>query len=242
MNIPSHLKNCPIVDFTCDVRFESSFPPSIVTGMMVAALSSLNIETVEGLPILQIPEALRDSDENLKFAPHYKTILNGLTLQFGGGVIAVSAPMPYQGWATFKPEIEKIFGCLFEHSAGLLTNITRIGQRTINFFEDDILQNTLYTVNSPINYEKQQYHYLDYYRDGDDLSVRIIIANQANYQTLIGSVIDVDAHIDCKNTSSKPELCYLMGAMERSHTESKKVFFKLLKNEFIEQLGAEYDA
>ena len=239
MRIPTRLEKCPIVDFICEVRFESSFPPAIVTGMMAGALSSLNIENnIEGLPILQIPEALRNSDEQLKFAPHYRTMLGDITLQFGGGVIAISSHIPYRGWLAFKPEIEKIFKCLFEHNASFLKKITRVARRTVNFFPVDILNYTTVEVKTPIEYEKKQYQYVDYYRDGDNLIIRTVIANQASYQESDGSVIDIDAHIDCDFDTG---LEFLMEAIERTHIESKKIFFTLLRPDFIESMEPKYD-
>ena len=238
MRIPTRLKKCSIVDSICEVRFESSFPPEIVTGMIVGALNSLNISSIEGLPVLQIPEVLRSTDEQLKFAPHYKAIVGDMVLQFGGGVITISSPIPYIGWLAFKPEIQKVLSCLFQSESKLVKKITRVARRTVNFFPMDVLNYTTVEVKTPIEYEKKQYQYVDYYKDSDNLIIRTVIANQASYQESEGSVIDIDAYIDYNSYTG---IEAVMEAIERTHTESKKIFFILLCSDFIESMEPEYD-
>lgn len=104
----------------------------------------------------------------------------------------------------------------------------------------DILCHTTVEVKTPIAYKKEQYQYIDYYRDGDNLMVRTVIANQASYQESEGSVIDIDAHIACNSDTG---FGFLMDAIEKTHTESKKVFFTLLnpESELIKSLEPEYD-
>lgn len=233
MNIPKHLRRCPIVDSICEIRFESSFPSEIVTGMIVGALGS--ITEIEGLPVLQIPEAIRNIDEQLKFAPHYKAKIGEITLQFGGGVIAISSPIPYIGWIAFKPKIEEVLDKLISNK--LIKNITRVARRTVNFFPDDILEHSTFKVHTPIEQEKKQYHYTDHYCDGDNMMIRTTIANKAVYQISEGSVIDIDAFIELNN---EPQLENIMEAIEKTHQESKKVFFTLLTPDFIKSMEPEY--
>ena len=59
MTYPKRLSKDPIVDAVCDIRFTSSYPGS-ASAVPVLIASQLGIAgSLNDLPVMQIPEALR---------------------------------------------------------------------------------------------------------------------------------------------------------------------------------------
>jgi len=235
MTIPKHLNKSPIVDSICEIRFDSSLPMDIVPGSITSALKELNISEIEKLPILQIPESVREVDSTLIYAPYYKAKIGDATLQFGARMIAVSSPMPYIGWALFLPIIESVLNEVLK--TDIIGQVKRVAIRTVNFFEEDILKNLKFTVTSPILSKKTQYHYTENYGD-NDFVVRTTIANNARRpvskdEIVLGSVLDLDSYIE-KNINA--ELPLIMSHISTTHDKGKNIFFDLLNDEFLESL------
>ncbi len=232
MKIPKRLEKCSIVDSLCEIRFDPLMPPEIAVGMIAGILNSLFTSELEGLPVLQIPEPFRNMDEQFRFAPHYRVKIGDTVLQFSGTVIVVASPIPYVGWDSFKPEIEKIIHHLV--NANIIKNVNRVARRTINFFPEDILENLNFEVKTTITLERPQYHYIDCYKI-DNLMIRTTIGNQAVVNGVEGSIIDIDAYVE------NPSVELLSDMIEKTHFESKKVFFTLLKPSFIEMMIPVYE-
>ena len=91
---------------------------------------------VENLPILQLPEPLRMGDPNLRFKPHYKVHNGSISIQIGPDVLAISSFPKYIGWAEFSTILFDILTRI--EKINIIKNVSRIGIRYINFFENDI--------------------------------------------------------------------------------------------------------
>jgi len=98
--------------------------------------SSFRNETgeIEKLPILQLPEALRSTDPNLIYKPHYRLRKGEYTVQIGPKVFSFANIEEYVGWNTFSTEIGNRFEKLFK--LGIIKSIGRFGLRYINLFSD----------------------------------------------------------------------------------------------------------
>ena len=134
MQNPKEVKICPIVDAVLEIRFQSTVPASAVFGIIYGALNQ-DFVKLDTLPIMQIPEPLRETDPNFKFKGHYRlTNKDGYSLQIGPDVLVFGSIIPYEGWAAFSsffyPLLEKVLGL------GIISNFTRLGQRVINLFEN----------------------------------------------------------------------------------------------------------
>jgi len=240
MNRPIKLNKSPIVDSICDIRFESSLPLDIVSGILFSALKPLNIKDIQKLPVLEMPESMRTVDPNLLYAPYYHAKIGELTVQLGGRMVALSSPMPYIGWDDFRPQIrdiiEKIIG------TGVISQVKRVAIRTVNFFEVDIMENSKFSVDTPILLNNKQYHYTDHYEE-DSLIIKTTIANKATRQvstteSIEGSIIDIDSYIE---TPIGANLDIMLANIDKAHTEGKSIFFDLLNADFMETLEPVYD-
>lgn len=226
--IPSslRLKDCNIVDSICEIRFDSAFPRGISSGAITAML---NIEELQPLPVLQIPEQVRNFDEQFRYAPHYIGKFHDTNVQFGDNVIIISSPIPYVNWEIFKKQIEEIVNKLIE--SNLIKSVVRIGRRTINFYEYDILEKLDLKIEKNIDLERTEYNFIEAYKK-DDITIRFIISNQAVIDGKNGSVIDIDSFIE-----KEIVLDSVMYSIDSIHFSGKEVFFTLLKDSFIKDSG-----
>lgn len=224
-----HLKDCKIVDSICEIRFNSAYPRGIASGVITAML---RITELEPLSTLQIPEQIRNFDEQFRFAPHYKGKFEDTNVQFGDSVVVISSPMPYTNWADFRKKIEAIVNGLIQNN--LITSVIRVGRRTINFYKkDDVLPNLDFEIVHKIDLERIEYHYVEAYKN-NDVTVRLMISDQAVIDGENGSAIDIDSFIE-----NEINVENVMSSIDSIHISGKEVFFTLLKDEFIKKSGGD---
>jgi uncharacterized protein (TIGR04255 family) len=222
------LKDCRIVDSICEIRFDSALPRGIAVGAMTAML---RISELEKLPALQVPEQIRNVDEQFRFAPLYAGKFNDTYIQLGDNVIVISSPIPYVDWNSFRAKIESIVSSLID--LNLITSVIRIGRRTINFYDYDILPNLNFNIASEIDLERTEYHYMETYKSGD-ATVRMMVSNQAIIDGKSGSAIDIDSFIE--NEISVNDVMF---SIDSIHFSGKEVFFTLLEDDFIKKSGGD---
>lgn len=90
-NIPIKLEPTPIVSAVVEIKFISSVPSEAVFGIMYPLLSK-EYKKLNKLPVLQVPNDIRDRDPNLIFAPHYEFYdeIKNLKILVGPRVIAIA--------------------------------------------------------------------------------------------------------------------------------------------------------
>jgi len=242
MTRPVRLKNTPIVESISEIRFDSNLPIDLVPGVLFAKLNSLDLTDINKLPILEIPQTMRMTDVNLLYSPYYKAKYGEITVQYGARVILISSPIPYIGWDSLRPAIEKVVEVLID--AGVASRILRVANRTIDFFDNDsdILTNSNFTTESPINLPCKQYNYTNIYQN-DNLIIKTTLANQA-MRNVKGSAPQKGSIMDIDSFSEVPfdvKLDLIMQHVDDVHTAGKNIFFDLLKKDFMESLGPEYE-
>lgn len=240
MEVPKNISVCPIIDCVVELRFESSIHPNAVFGLLFNALKE-EFPDVEKLPILQLPEQLRDIDPNFKHKAHYKLISeDGFTIQIGPDVIVFGSPIPYQGWEFFSNKLSLALNQVFETK--IFKTISRLGLRYINFFETDIFEN----INLSIDINKSQHTPINTQLKTeiiqDKFSNTLNIANNAQQfidpsNVISGSIIDIDTFKMYDNLSNYQDI---FSEIEKAHHIEKSIFFTLLKSEFLETLQPEY--
>ncbi|MGI8543327.1 MAG: TIGR04255 family protein [Aridibacter sp.] len=238
--LPKQISPCPINQAVVEVRFNSSLPSDAIFGVVFNKLKDSYKET-ERLPILQIPEAVRNQDPNLLFQPHYKLLKDFYALQIGPKVISLAiTDQNYTTWEKYYEEIKEVFGNIKE--IGFISEVLRVGLRYINLFVDDIWENiniSVKIINDEINSEEIFVRTL---LNRDEYKVNLQTGNQLkleeNNQIVgRGSVIDIDTFIQ----GEKIEFFENMNSiLQKSHSIEKEIFFGLLKNEFLESLSPEY--
>ena len=114
MTLPKQITPCPINQAVVEIRFNSSLPPDAIFGVVFNKLKD-SYKDEGGLPILQIPAAVRNQDPNLLFQPHYKLVKDHYILQVGPKVISLAiTDQKYTTWESYYAEIQEVFEKLNE--------------------------------------------------------------------------------------------------------------------------------
>lgn len=100
--LPIRIEACPLIDALIEFRFEAAITKSAVFGIIYNLIKEEYRGNVINLPILQIPEQIREVDPNLKFKPLYRIENERFVIQIGYDVLSISSKMPYIGWSDFS--------------------------------------------------------------------------------------------------------------------------------------------
>jgi uncharacterized protein (TIGR04255 family) len=236
MKIPRKITPCPILESTVEIRFEHIYPSDAVFGVLYPYLSS-QYGNFESLPILQIPEALRSQDPNLKYQPSYKLTDNDFWVQIGSNSISITNVNNYAGWDTFSERINNILTCLT--ASNIVKKVARFGIRYISFFSLDIFEKIKINVTlSGEPFPTEQMIFRSLLRR-DDFLINLQVANKTvvNQSTEIGSVIDIDTSIEGDGLTIQAIESFLL---KESHQKEKELFFGILSEDFLNSLNPEY--
>jgi uncharacterized protein (TIGR04255 family) len=237
--LPREIVPCPIIDAVIEIRFKSDLFSNAVFGVIYNVLKS-EFQNPEKLPILQIPEQLRDIDPNFKFKPHYKIQNQTSIIQIGPDVLSISSPIPYIGWDAYSLCINKYLQIII--SLNVISEVSRLGMRYISFFQSDIFQSI--NLNVEINDKRHNCHnslFRTELQSGtftNTLQIANNVTQVINNQTKIGSVIDIDTN---KMYNGKDFLTSYSTEIQNAHLEEKQLFFGLLKPDFLKSLNPVYD-
>ncbi len=241
MSLPKKISPCPIIESIVEIRFESDFPPEVIIGILYQSFVP-KFAKVDRLPILQLPEALRLSDPNLIFQPYYRLSTENFAFQFGAKVISLNNSGTYVGWDVYYAKLVETITTVVK--SGVIKNVLRFGIRYINFFENiDIYKNITLEVkmnNAPL--ESTQLLTRAELNIGKFSGV-LQVASKADIITGVGktakkgSVIDIDIGYNKSDNIANIDFPPLF---RESHEEEKKLFFGLLKPEFLITLNPEY--
>lgn len=240
--IPTKLDNCPIIESVLEIRFDSNIDRNIVFPILYSSISGDFQEPV-ALPILQIPDNIKEVDPNLCFQPYYRLALKddpNVSLQIGPRVIAFSFTQSYKGWDAFKDYVTKYVG-IFQ-GTNVIKKVLRMGFRVINFFEWDIykkgteLKISLSGAEIPYTETALKTKFIN-----GNYESTVNIINNATLNNIqnkkIGSVIDIDTcSIYCDNFFAK-----VSQYMDEAHSAEKSIFFNMLTDDQINDLKPTYD-
>jgi len=237
--LPKKIRPCPIIEAIAELKFASAVLQDAIFGIIYQAFKDDFPGKVERLPILQLPEPLRSTDPNLKYQPYYRLIAGDLLFQIGPNVASINNVKNYLGWDIFSKKITETFSKL--ENLKIIKAIDRLAIRYINLFKLDIFDNI--NLGIVINGEplKALQTTLRTEIQRDDFINILQIANNANAniqnQVINGSVIDIETvYKDSPNTLFK-EMDNILG---KAHLIEKRLFFSLLKEEFLKTLNPEY--
>ena len=240
VHLPEKIENCPIVEAVFEIRYSSKYPEDAIFGVLYAAVKDFFTEKPQALPILQLPEAVRVQDPNLKYQPYHKLVKNDFIFNIGPKVLAFVNKTPYAGWSRwsdfFYTILEKV------QSTQVIDFAERIGLRYINFFNFNIFDKVklrIELINRKIQKEPTNLRteILD-----EGFTKILQIANSVNIiindQKMTGSLIDIDClYYFSKENNFFNEYCTIV---ENAHNKEKELFFSLLKESFLNKLNPIY--
>lgn len=226
----------PILEAVVEVRFEPSVPLDAVFGMLYGSLGQ-SYPSVKKLPILSLPEEIRQIDPGLKYRPHFRLDDLPEVLQIGPRVIGYSTTS-YPGWREFRGRIEQ----LFESLKGLqfIGSPVRFGLKAVNFFDQNIFSF------SKIHLEIGGVRQGDYETtvrtavQTGSLTTNVTATNRAtvNVQSAgsgTGSLLELDTFTVDFDKSKDFKLMDSLIFFDEAHEVSRDLFFQMLSDEFIRE-------
>ncbi len=240
MTFPKNITPSPLKEAAVEIRFDSSLPADAVFGVVYSSLME-TYTGVENLPILQLPETIRNRDENLIFQPHHKLKREKFVAQIGPRVFSLSMIPPLTSWSEFLPELVTVFDKIGK--ARFISNVTRLGLRYINHFEGAILGKLNLELSIMGNSIEEGELYIRNTFPHGDFSVLLQIVNFTELREKIGndvkkySAIDTDVSVSGNNLDFFSNIESLLN---NAHMVQKETFFGLLKDDFLQTMKPEY--
>lgn len=237
MRLPIRLEKCPLIDCIIEVRFNTNIVNSAVFGVIYNQIRSDYPGTVNNLPISQLPEAIRNSDPNLRFKPLYRIEGDKTVIQIGPDVINLSSKMPYIGWDEFSRVAVKVFNKAFD--SGAVGHITRLGHRYINFIDRDVTSELAMTFSlDRIGTQSvKSLNIRTLITDGEYVN-SLTFANDGHYKEKSGSLIDIDTSREYADDYFKDNI---EQELFNAHQSEKNLFFSLLKEPLLDSLKPIYN-
>jgi uncharacterized protein (TIGR04255 family) len=245
--LPVKLKDVPIVDAMFELRFKAAVPASsVLPGYLFSGLEGE--KQVQRLPTAELPEAMRNLDINLQYAPHIRIIWERFTILVSDRSFGVSCLLPYPGWSSFKKAIVQVSGVIA--STKLLIEVERMSLKYTNIFPyslgkaREIVEFDLKLGTKDVR--DGLFHVRAEISDGDALHLVQIapqgLASLVDGSSREGTVIDIDT---IRNNEDKVDPTksfeHLPQRLDDLHLKTKAIFFSFLKAAAIEKLGPTYE-
>ena len=226
-----------------EVRFATKIPPDAVFGIVYQSIVERFPQSrVVRLPILQMPDAIRNVDPNLVFQPHHQLDIDSRQIWIGPRVISFVAQKPYIGWQQWQGFIADLLSVC--SSFDLFELVERVGLRYLNFSEENLC--LVADVDMRVGADTLSCQPMTFRTEiPEDGYVKILnLANNAvvevSNQRNTGSIIDIEVVKLARmaGQSFMNDFEVMLGDM---HSIGKKMFFDLLQNDFLDTLGPEYE-
>jgi uncharacterized protein (TIGR04255 family) len=238
VKIPKKIES-PITEAVFQVRFVKNFPGDALYGILFEIFKKFPNVNSQALPVLQIPQQMRDADPNLLYQPYYRAIDNNFIFSVGPQTIIFSSLQPYSGWSAWIGFMDPILD--FIKKTEIIRKVEGIGLRTIDIFDKNIFE----YINAGINIcgnkilSRPSSFFSEF--EQDNLRMRLNVGNTANIDGVLTDKSLVD--IDCIYPLSCDGDTFFVKYKEirdKMHLANKKVFFGLLQEPLIQSMNPEY--
>lgn len=237
--LPLRISPCPIVEAIFEARFVSNEPWATMPGLLFGQIRERYREQVN-LPLLQLPEQIRAQDPALTHLPLLQFRGEAFLVQLGPRVVSlVTKPRQYPGWAAIVDELGWLLPRV--RAAGFVREAERLGVRYIDFFAGDVFPHLRIGVQidgAPL--QNQQVDLTTVLRFGR-ISARLQVTNGAIVASpggpQVGSVLDLDTWVGPFGAEFFERGVDRFGEL---HDTVKRVFFGLLKPDYLKQLDPVY--
>jgi len=240
--IPEKLKNDAIVEAIVEIRFETSTLPEIFYGRLLECEAWKGFKQIR-MPAYDLPPSLRQSDPNLRYQPIFELQApdKNRMLKVGANVVSFHRLEPYEGWNTYRNELDEVVNGLFNRTDNI--NITRIGLRYINAIRPELHGiSSLTEFDMKMSIENEDFsggvnlNYINKHTEDLLSTVRVATTEfiQGNIPKGTFALVDVDVYTpEAYKTSDSQQVKHWL---ESAHTEEKEQFFRLLTQETIDAL------
>lgn len=246
-NLPKKLNKDPLVDGVFEIRFSSQFPVGgVLPGLLFGKLTG--DKAIETLPMSQIPQAIRDAEPNLKFAPLNRLNWERFYINIGDRSVSIGFKHPYPSWKVFEPAIIQVMDAL--KGANLISSVERYSLKYINLLPSSDIQEQLSFVNLDVTLADHKLQREALQLRLEIPSAKFIHAVQLVSSTTVvlhtgesrqGLIIDIDTIANQGNISFDELLDQFSHKLTEIHLANKEMFFSCLKGKTIENMEAEYE-
>lgn len=246
-NLPKKLKKEPLIDAVFEVRFTSAFPAGgILPGLLFGKLGGNKV--ILQLPMAQIPQSMRDADQNLQYAPLTRLDWDGFYINIGDRSISVGFKHPYPGWSDFKLAIIKVMDALKD--ADFIKYIERYSLKYIDLFPATSLREQVGFINFDVTLAEHKLDNeafqlrLEIPRDGFIHVVQIISSATATLhsgESRQGLIVDVDTMANKIGISFDEFFNGISDKLDNIHLANKRMFFNCLNPATLTALEPEYE-
>jgi len=242
--LPSKLKRDTIIEAIFELRFEPALPNEAVFGAVYPIVMRIFGDwQYIPLPPSQLPDVIRNSDIQFKYQPLHRLQGKGLSVSIGPRVVSFSVTKPYIGWSEWKSKILNVLNKIYDNN--VIRFVERTGLRYLNFIEQDVFPlinvtlevigcDVVTPIATALRTEMKEEEYLKILQLTNNASI------SENGQMKSGSLIDIDI-VRNKGISDNIFKKDLEVILDKSHTLEKQLFFDILRQEFLNELGPIYD-
>lgn len=230
---------CPIVEAVCDVWFDPNVPDEAVYGALYQIFRH-DFPRASALPGAIMPTELRQANPALKHQAQYRLEAEDLVVLVGSHNIAVGMRGQYPGWPKLKDGFQRTLSLAV--SSKVILRPVRFGLRYINFFSGNVLSNLKLSFSLEKDVLVGENVFFKIVLPDESCKLNLQVANQImlpNIPNQAGSLIDIDAFTEQPGGLREMEAS-LLQFLEKAHLAEKRLFFSLLRDEFLETLNPTY--
>jgi len=235
-----NLTKLPLVDTIVEIRFDAQMPSQVLAGLLFNKLQDHGYSGFQELPIMQLPESVREEDPSLRFNVNYRIMKENFWVGVGKRVLTVSNVLSsgstYAGWNGYKQEIEIVLS-LFKDLLPVV-RLERVGVRYINMFNrEDILEDIKLEITTPWQDNLTSEFSIGFVRKDDGINSRVQLVYPAtmNFESDLtsrtGQLLDIDSYVD-----TITEQASVVDKIELLHGKTEETFFGLLKPDLVQEL------
>jgi uncharacterized protein (TIGR04255 family) len=236
MNLPKEINPNPIVISTVELRYKSEY----TSQKLFPLVYDLFKQTLPLFEQISIPAELKEKNENFKYNPDYVLYNDNYRLSFSNCVLSFENQNAYQLWPNYSKFISESISKFF--NINHIQVIDRVGVRYASVLDktESVNQVLNFTPSiNNINYEESFEQFSTKLSRGEmSLFLQIFQNAQSTKsgQKISGVYIDIDAS-QTGEFEANSKIFDLINAL---HDEEKKLFFSLLKPEFLNSLNPVY--
>lgn len=236
MKLPVEISPNPLVTSTIELRFSSPSPSNILFPKVYKAFQ----DDFPNFELSNLPPEVKASNPQFKYAPDYVLSNDHYKLSFSNSVLTFEHVSAYQFWKNYFPFVSKCFHTFFEIVKTEF--IERIGVRYASVLDKTENANQVLASVPGIElpgYDQKFEHYRSIINI-KNINLLLQIFDNAKAvkmdQTITGVYIDIDASFNQKIEPNEK----VLEVIDLLHSEQKKLFFSLLKEDFIQTLNPKY--
>ncbi len=254
--LPVKLGKEPLIDVVCGVGLDCAQPiDTFIPGLLLKKLDGKQ-PIFEALPAAGIPAEVRAVALPSQNTPLMRVIVDSqFVVLIGQKWLGVACQMPYAGWESFRPMIEKVFSVISE--APFINSIERYSLKYVDFLpkRDDC---------APLDFFNLKIDLAGRRLKGEPTQLRAEISDQPFVHILTvlsqvrlnrvlppvapkaplssdGSILDVDTQRIADAMPVSAFLENLPTLLDEIHFANKQFFFDLLSESGLSDLDPHYD-